>query len=350
MKTVWIKNIVLFFIGAFLTLICLEVFLHFSKLSTSGFNKYYDDIGYGLPKSKKLLFFNEGLGIMETNEHRFLGDSPLEKDSATIRIALIGDSFIEGRQVFSRNHFGELFKQQLVKRFPNKNIEVFNFGRTGFGLKEMYAYDKVFVDSFQVDYKLYFLAQRDFETGQSASIQFMPTARLNSEKLPVSIEYQSPLSAHRPDQLHQFLRDYSITAGMLNNGLKKTEELGLKEVILRRNNHDEQDRPARRSYKYKLPLDPLVYNILSSIGPKAILIKRDTVTLPNVLLAAYEKNLITHWDLGPLIQPMYDNGHAPNWWKITRKIGHWNNEAHLALSLYLSNLMIEKLEEDLGYK
>jgi hypothetical protein len=57
------------------------------------------------------------------------------KPSKTVRIAVVGDSYVEGLQVPFENTFGALLEGKLqgCSAFDGKNVEVINFGVSGYG-------------------------------------------------------------------------------------------------------------------------------------------------------------------------------------------------------------------------
>ena len=65
------------------------------------------------------------------------------KSANVLRIALIGDSYIEGFQLFERHHFKTYLEQKLSQKLKKK-VEVLNFGIGGADLRGMYLrYDQI---------------------------------------------------------------------------------------------------------------------------------------------------------------------------------------------------------------
>jgi len=45
---------------------------------------------------------------------------------------------------------------------------------------------------------------------------------------------------------------------------------------------------------------------------------------------------LLHIDLSDTLQSMKEQGIDPNFWKATKKYGHWNHEGHKAVANYIA--------------
>src|SRR4051812_35676489 len=101
------KNIFLFLLSFITTAICIEAFLKLSRITPPTL-KYYNST-YGSLNRPNIDYFKsvEGLYVGKSNyDGRFRENYGKRKtDKKTLRIVLIGDSFVEGIDVFSNNHF-----------------------------------------------------------------------------------------------------------------------------------------------------------------------------------------------------------------------------------------------------
>ena len=100
-----------FLIGIILSFIVLELFFCGTKsigLSATD----WTEKGRRLKKNWEIISFNEGFGITKTNNYGYISSSKIIPQE-DIRIALIGDSFVEGRQVFLRDHFSSVLEKNL---------------------------------------------------------------------------------------------------------------------------------------------------------------------------------------------------------------------------------------------
>ena len=153
MKT--IIQVILFCSSFVIVFTLCEVFIRTAHIENVSSTEFYDDIGRGRRKNLEYLYFNEGFGIGTFNEYRYIGEanSP-EKQKNTIRVALLGDSYVESFQVFDRHYFGNIAENILKKKYPDKDFEFLNFGRSGFDIKNIYVYHKTFVEKFSPDFVL----------------------------------------------------------------------------------------------------------------------------------------------------------------------------------------------------
>lgn len=132
------------------------------------------DIQYLLKYYPKDLILKTG-GFLEPSNRRiqyFLNFSPSKKRN-TIRIGAFGDSFTFGNEVDKTATYPYQLQQLFNRKFPNKKIEILNFGIPGGGLQgQFFLWDKYF-SSYQIDYILLgprgFYADRDLTFGKNYS-------------------------------------------------------------------------------------------------------------------------------------------------------------------------------------
>lgn len=92
--------------------------------------------GYSHRPNTEWIQKSEGFARVKTNSRGFRDvDWALEKPADTIRIAVLGDSFTEAAQVATKMRFTELIEKYLDEAgsFDGKNVEVMNFGTSGYG-------------------------------------------------------------------------------------------------------------------------------------------------------------------------------------------------------------------------
>ncbi len=94
----------------------------------------------------------EGFGIVEINN---LGlrdhDTTIEKPADTYRIALVGDSYIEAAQVALENAVSEKLEAHLNRSTSKTQVEVLNFGVSGFSTAQEYLNIKHHILPFKPD-------------------------------------------------------------------------------------------------------------------------------------------------------------------------------------------------------
>jgi hypothetical protein len=88
----------------------------------------------------------------------------ITKPESVVRIAVLGDSFTEGLQVTARERFTHVLENGLNKcnAFPDRTVEVINFGVSGMGQSREMALYESFVKFFSPDVVLVAIAGNDF--------------------------------------------------------------------------------------------------------------------------------------------------------------------------------------------
>ncbi|MEK7256156.1 MAG: SGNH/GDSL hydrolase family protein [Bacteroidota bacterium] len=133
-------NIALFFCSTLAALLLGE--LVFQKIAPleKGFNHHqlyceYDSLlGWRkIPNNRGLHKTAEYEVLEEINSMGIRGEEmQMEKDSATFRILVLGDSFAEGYTVAFDELFSEIMRDSLAKKYPGIRFEVINAGTGGY--------------------------------------------------------------------------------------------------------------------------------------------------------------------------------------------------------------------------
>ena len=117
-------RLTLIFSGVLLVLVILEVGLRMTGVMCSGCAYLQRDpiTGYTHIPEKLVVFNEEGYGIHRINRDGY-DDSyySLDKSPGTFRVAVLGDSIVEGLQVMPEMRFTEILEKDLA-------VEVLNFG------------------------------------------------------------------------------------------------------------------------------------------------------------------------------------------------------------------------------
>lgn len=157
------KNIIIFLSVLFATAAGIEGLLKITRITPPTL-KYYDPV-YGSLNRPDIDYFKstEGMFVGSTNyDGRFRETYPKRKqDKNTLRILLIGDSFVEGIDVFSTNHFAQYIENLLSPKLGRK-VEVLNFGRGNCTLGASSYYFNTYISKeYDADIVLYFTEAHD---------------------------------------------------------------------------------------------------------------------------------------------------------------------------------------------
>lgn len=100
---------------------------------------------------------------VDTNAHGFRDKArTLDKPAGTLRIAVLGDSFVEALQVpFDQTTTARL-EALLAPRFPGHAIEVMNFGVSNYGVGQYLLVYDAYVRAFDPDYVVVFASYLNF--------------------------------------------------------------------------------------------------------------------------------------------------------------------------------------------
>lgn len=342
-----IKNISLFIITLLASFILIDIFIRTAHISEVSITKFYNDIGRGRRTNMNIVYFNEGFGIRWLNKYRYLGKAtPPEKKVGQLRIALLGDSYVEALEVFDRQHFSVIAEKLISKSLGNKEVAILNFGRRGFDIADMYAYQKNFVEKFSPDYILYFLSSYDLKPNYTDPLR--PKVKIENGELVISKNYSK--KNLKTYNLSSLLIQNSTIFNMINNCIKKTDEVPFGQIILEKAYNIFRSPVSFKESEQKnneFELNPITEKILLSLDTsKVIIVNRDINGLPDKFIPIIRKNNLKFLDLKNELNEAKEENHDPNYWKVTNKRGHWNHYGHKIvgsqLAKYITELFIKK--------
>jgi hypothetical protein len=165
-----LKKLFHFAISIVISLLIFEIYLISSEICLPR-KGYKSKIGISeFFPNRRIFLIKEGFYMGKTNKNGTLGDEfEPTKTKNILRIALIGDSYVEGFQVFPRYHFSYHLKSKLKESFSDKKIELLNFGISGLNFGGMF--DKYLnIIKYQPDYIFFFLHNRNFNGVETGTI------------------------------------------------------------------------------------------------------------------------------------------------------------------------------------
>lgn len=202
-----LKKLSLSILSIICFLLIYEGFLQLTEMASSSF--VYDDknLGRTFKPSYDIFFARaEGMYMGSTNRYGYIGKGyPPEKSGNTLRIALLGDSYIEGMQVFERNHFRTKVEKNLHNQL-NKNVEVLNFGIGGLDFRDMFFNYKFKAQKFNPDIAVFYIKRTNLLTKEKFP---SPEYYLENDSLKLNFDFlNSSESALR--RKFSFIRDFGI--------------------------------------------------------------------------------------------------------------------------------------------
>lgn len=335
-----ISSVILFVLMLMICLMVLELYIRSAEIES--LSNFEVDSVYGkrLLPDRKMLYVNEGFYVGKTNKYGYLGPSyPPEKDNNTIRIALIGDSFIEAFQLFDRNSLRALLEKELCRR-TGKRVEVMNFGRSGFNLEDMYVYYEMFCKKFKPDLTLFFIEESDLTEDSHQTL--MPVLVPGQDTLFIenSFRHSNELNNYYKTK---WIRENSAFLKMINNCKKlvtegKTSLILFDKFYINRTKKSSAEGIFAKEVNTKISgLNQKILSRMSTMpGIEIILIGN----IPQNLNMEITDTGLPVINLIKSLESMKNMGNNPWYWPSSKETGHWNPEAHRELAGILSTSLI----------
>ena len=330
-----IKNIFLYGLSFILTLLIIELYLDKAEIAKTNWTILAPELGKANTPGKDVVYFSEGFYIGSINKHGYLGPAyPMEKPESITRIALIGDSYVEGMHVFERDHFRTLTEQELNRNLSD-SVQLLNFGKGIFDFVDMYCYDKNFSSKYNSDINLIFVHNVDFDEVRDPA---MPHCEVIDDSLVINREFRE---SDRFQKYHKLKYIMNSAIGRLMFNCYKLAG----------------DAPAIIFDKFYLMtlspeelLPPVPGNVPFNEVTKLII---DEVALS-------DKNIMVFWDkiqpdirdyihqsgtkvinMYPKLEQVRKSGNDINYWAVTNEVGHLNHSGHQEVT----NILTQELKE-----
>jgi hypothetical protein len=301
--------------------------------------EFYEDIGRGRRRNLGFVYFNEGFGIGKFNEYRYLGTAnPPARTENSVRIACIGDSYIEAFQIFERDHFGKVAEEKLLSEFPAMSFEFLNFGRSGFDIGDFYAYQKLFVDTFEPDYILYFISNSDLIPKYTDPL--CPRTVIENDSLIISFDFDK--SALRNYMYMKYIMQKSSIVNMINGCRRKSSLVPPLSIFLGKVydwlHSGSKDSQNSSAIKEDYTINKITLEIIQSLDPgKVIFVNKSMDSIDENVEEIIIRGGFRYIDLSIPLNYSKNLGILPNNWEVTGKVGHWNRYGHQLIGQNLAN-------------
>lgn len=329
-----IKNIILFLVSFIIIALFVEIYLVNSKIVMPAITDWKPE-GVGLKPNTTIVHFADGFGISETdNNGIFKTNFGSIENKKTIRIALIGDSYVRGEHIFPREHFATKMIQKLENKYPNTGFEVLNFGRIGYNLNDYYCTYKNEVEKYNPDFTFMFVFTQDFWDFNRN--RFRPFVEKKEGKLVINNSFAN-LPAYKNRIKTKKYRGISVLAAMLKKGktdfdYKRDLFDGLfsSDIIVKHSD----------STKYVEMYDDLLRKIE----------QEDIIVVSTNRTGDFYKNKLKqakldYIDVANALNDVKDIDKEYHYWKATNMYGHWNHKAHKKIGEYLAKQMLKRIEQ-----
>ncbi|MCB0725796.1 MAG: SGNH/GDSL hydrolase family protein [Ignavibacteriae bacterium] len=323
-------------------MLLLDRFIFLSEAITPSIYSYDNTIGRILIPNTPYLFSGEGLGMGSVNAYSYLGKeySP-EKRNGTVRIALLGDSYVESYQTFDRQYFGRILEDELKNKY-NINAEVLNFGRSGFTMSDMYAYYENFVKDFKPDLVLFFVENNDFENVNKESGMPYPYTENDSLKIFHYPEFKSNAPWFLSlNQLSKYFPIFQIIRNIIN-----LSESGQTPGILFGKLYPQKD--VETKTVSNTGTDIVLIKIIETLSKDSsfVMVFHDKAGINPSLNSQIVSSGIDFIDVNDTLKVLEENKIDPYYWKSIGRDGHWNIPTHIVIGEFLARRLSEKMRRN----
>lgn len=154
-KRIWLRRAGLAVGGMCFAVLLIEIGLRVLGFSYPITTQRDANRGYSYLPNFEWFHTTEGYAHVRTNQYGFRDDDwSVEKPANVVRVAVLGDSFVEGNQVAKDKRLTELLESRLAAShlFDGFKVEVMNFGMSGYGTAQELMTFRHEVKKFKPDY------------------------------------------------------------------------------------------------------------------------------------------------------------------------------------------------------
>jgi hypothetical protein len=335
-----------------------EAFLRYSGSSGPSVVRSDRTFGLRLKKDMHYIFVNEGFSLGKVNHYGYLGPGyPPEKPDGIIRIALMGDSYVAGHQMFDRHHFRFIMEEEL-NEITGGRVEVLNFGFPAINFEQMYIYYKVFAERFSPDYVLYFIGTSSLN---SPVDEVGPRLKIEADTLRIDNSFRNSPAFARVQKL-DLLRNFGLFTLVRKVRQIYAQGSGPEIVFdkfywLAKGGHPEaaESKPPEEKPK-RIPINHAVVERLAADNREAASEREGAATsfivirdgLPQTFTDFARARGLSLFDPNPGLDSLKAAGIDPHYWKGSQRNGHWNQYAHRVVADYLTRKLTPLLDTEVS--
>ncbi|MCB0725797.1 MAG: SGNH/GDSL hydrolase family protein [Ignavibacteriae bacterium] len=332
-----IKNILIFGIVFIFTLSLLDLFIKYTGTTQMLIYNYDKYLGRLFINNSEYMMTTEGFAMGTINEYGYIGPGyDMEKTPGKIRIALLGDSYIEGFQHFDRNHLRAVLERDLKQKY-NIDVEVMNFGRFGYNLSDMYSFDKNLVSKFDPDITLFFISGEDLS--DTTLRPLMPHTTLINDS--IILNYTDPPAGRNPWYLDRIeLSKVSPTVMMIRNCMTLAGKGETPFILFGKFGELFKKTPPKQETVANT-ISPITMRIFKELSRNSgnVIVYRDMIPLSLNLRDSIIKTGVNFISVTEPILTEEQNGKQLYFLDKNGNKGHWNIQAHELIGSYLANLI-----------
>lgn len=317
----------------------MELFLKFSEIKLP-YKTIDEKVGKTYQSNALIHETKEGFFMGETNSFGFIGDTC--KKTKKFRIALFGDSYTEGFQLFRKHHFSNILETELNKKSPIK-VEVLNFGISNVVLPEMYIRKKMLAEQFNIDLFVYVLDSYDFI--------FLPEGILNSVTLiEKNNELQVVSENSKSFEFYKKVQPFFDNSSYLNFVsdayllVRRQQALPiiLDKFYTSKSYQTYYQKPNSEDLSKLIP--PLYLKIIQEMEkePSVFVFREEAEKTIKYKLSNYQIPII---EAKPALDELRNQGIHPYYWELTQTYGHLNYKGNEKLGFFLSEKLLPYIKK-----
>lgn len=325
----FIKNIFVYFIVLGICLLLLDRFVFLSEAVTLNLYEYNNRVGKTLIPGSDYLFTSEGMGMGSVNKDGYLGKPSSDfQNKEVLKIALIGDSYVESYQLFDRMYFGRIMETELRDKY-GINAEVMNFGRSGFMLSDMFAFSENFVKKFNPDLILYFIENEDLTAVNIES--GIPYPYKENDSIHIYYYPQPEQNTFFLFSLNQMSKYFPLVQ-MVSNAMNLNKEGQTPEILFGK--FYEPFSPVNVPANNINTPDSLLIDIINNLSQseKNVLVYRGKENIDHRIYSVIKGSGVRYIDVNDTLNESFN----PYYWKSKQIEGHWNISAHDIIGKFLA--------------
>jgi hypothetical protein len=302
------------------------------------------EMGISFQPGKPYLKYSEGYSFGKFTKEGLKGKPRELTQQKDIRIALMGDSYTAGFQVWERGHFRHLLEQALnqdCKVNPDLSYEVMNLAMEGFDFQQMYCRYQMLKPEITPDLALFFLQSNDFTFSAK---QYSPHLALEGNQVTVNTSFrQDPDFQSRVALKDNVLYNSAIFQLLGNANILRSKGqlwpilLGKFATLTNSEHKPKVSLPPQQPKSVLNGEDEEKLRLaLSELGKDGVVF----ITFNRLLAADIEQIEalgVPVFDMSETLQQQ--GGEALKAWPSTQHEGHYNYQGHIVIAEFLFDLL-----------
>jgi hypothetical protein len=320
-----------------ITLLVLEGYLRGTEVILPSYVYDNDVLGRTHKPGALVNEIDEGFYMGRVNDLGYVGPAYSERrQDESLRIALIGDSFVEGYQLFEQYHFRTVLENRLSQQL-NRKVKVLNFGIGGIDFRDMFLIFQKSAIRYSPDVVLFFIRKDHLLTdnvlptpqayidGHDVKFRSVDSPELQLRQR-FKLVRNFALGTLSKEMFEAYYRG-NLLAKMFPLVFPKTEVEATRKTLV------VESQGSDRFYEMNNKILGVLSHARSGKVCEVIIVESDR-------LPGYYDEVISRYGLTTLALFQELDKYSKmdlQYWKGSGIIGHWNHRANEIVGVYLAN-------------